>query len=110
MQKYYIVTQADTEDNGHFLYANGVFQDDNGNTQLCINAEEARQLIAEDVAEMCHDGTPFGINEDEEVEIRGKKRIINFVLKHMKPEAGQFAEVMFYDGSKRNYTINEITI
>ena len=30
MRKYYIVTQADTDEDGHFQYANGVFQDDDG--------------------------------------------------------------------------------
>lgn len=59
MRKYYIVTQADISDNGHFQYANGVFQDDVGNPELYINAEEARESLAKDVDEMCKEGNAF---------------------------------------------------
>lgn len=59
MRKYYIVTQADISDNGHFMEPTGVFQDDDGNTELYINAEEARESLAKDVDEMCKEGNAF---------------------------------------------------
>lgn len=120
MNTYFVVTQADIEENGHFLYPNAIFSDDNGNTQLCINGEEARQLLAEDVAEMCSNGTSFAINDGEyvtfdPVDYEGEEdvlriKIIEYVLQNMKPESGQYAEISFSGGNKRNYTINSITI
>ena len=53
------MSQADTDENGHFQYANGVFQDDVGNPELYINAEEARESLAKDVDEMCKEGNAF---------------------------------------------------
>lgn len=126
MNTYFIVTQADIDEKGHFLYPNAIFSDDNGNTQLCINGEEARQLLAEDVAAMCGDvatmrsyGT-VAINGGECVrfepaDYEGKEdafrnRIIEYVLQNMKPDSGQYVEISYDSGSKRNYTINSITI
>ena len=86
MTKYYIVTQADTDANGDFEYPVGIFADDDGNTQLCINAEEARQLIAEELAEMCETNVPFSLNDGEAVEFDLKSKIIEYVLQNMKPE------------------------
>ena len=110
MQKYYIVTQADTDENGHFQYANGVFQDDDGNTELYINAEEARESLAKDVAEMCKEGNAFAVNDEEEVAFESWKEVYEYVMKHLEPRGGQYVLVMFSDGSERNYTINSITI
>lgn len=110
MRKYYIVSQADTDENGHFQYANGVFQDDDGNTELYINAEEARESLAKDVAEMCKEGNAFAVNDGEEVAFETWKEVYEYVMKNLKPESSQFVEVIWGDGSKRCYTINSITI
>lgn len=110
MRKYYIVTQADTDEDGHFQYANGVFQDDDGNTELYINAEEARESLAKDVAEMCKEGNAFSVNDEEEVAFETWKEVYEYVMKHLEPKGGQYVLVMFSDGSERNYTINSITI
>ena len=115
MKKYYIVTQADTDANGDFEYPVGIFSDDNGNTQLCINAEEARQLIAEDLAVMCEasgraGGREFSLNGGDVVAFDLGSKIIEYVLQNMKPEDGQYAIIQFSDGSQRLYTLNTITI
>lgn len=110
MRKYYIVTQADISDNGHFMEPTGVFQDDDGNTELYINAEEARESLAKDVAEMCKEGNAFAVNDEEEVAFESWKEVYEYVMKHLEPESGQYVLVMFSDGSERNYTINSITI
>ena len=110
MRKYYIVTQADTDEDGHFQYANGVFQDDDGNTELYINAEEARESLAKDVAEMCKDGEEFALNDEAEVHFNSWKEVYEYVMKNLKPESSQFVEVIWGDGCKRCYTINSITI
>lgn len=110
MKTYFIVTQADTDENGHFQYANGVFQDDDGNTELYINAEEARESLAKDVAEMCKGGNAFSVNDGEEVAFETWKEVYEYVMKNLEPKGGQYVLVMFSDGSERNYTINSITI
>ena len=110
MRKYYIVTQADTDEDGHFQYANGVFQDDDGNTELYINAEEARESLAKDAAEMCKEGNAFAVNDEEEVAFETWKEVYEYVMKHLEPKSDQYVLVMFSDGSERNYTINSITI
>lgn len=110
MTKYYIVTQADTDANGDFEYPVGIFADDDGNTQLCINAEEARQLIAEELAEMCETNVPFSLNGGEEVVFHLKSKIIEYVLQNMKPEDGQYATLRYSDGEQRLYTLNSITV
>lgn len=110
MRKYYIVTQADISDNGHFMEPTGVFQDDDGNTELYINAEEARESLAKDVAEMCKEGNAFAVNDGEEVAFETWKEVYEYVMKNLKPESSQFVEVIWGDGSKRCYTINSITI
>lgn len=110
MKTYYIVTQADTDENGHFQYATGVFQDDDGNTELYINAEEARESLAKDVAEMCKDGNAFVVNDGEEVAFETWKEVYEYVMKNLEAKSGQYVLVMFSDGSERNYTINAITI
>ena len=110
MRKYYIVTQADISDNGHFMEPTGVFQDDDGNTELYINAEEARESLAKDVAEMCKEGNAFAVNDDEEVAFETWKEVYEYVMKHLEPKSGQYVLVMFSDGSERNYTINAINI
>ena len=110
MRKYYIVTQADISDNGHFMEPTGVFQDDDGNTELYINAEEARESLAKDVAEMCKDGEDFALNDEAEVHFNSWKKVYEYVMKNLKPKALQMVEVIWADGSKRCYTINAITI
>ena len=115
MTQYYIVTQADTDANGDFEYPVGIFADDNGNTQLCINAEEARQLIAEDLAAMCEasgrtGGREFSLNGGEVVAFDLRSKIIEYVLQNMKPEDGQYAIIQYADGSQRLYTLNTITV
>lgn len=110
MRKYYIVTQADISDNGHFMEPTGVFQDDDGNTELYINAEEARESLAKDVAEMCKEGNAFAVNDGEEVAFETWKEVYEYVMKNLEPKGGQYVLVMFSDGSERNYTINSITI
>lgn len=110
MRKYYIVTQADLSDNGHFMEPTGVFQDDDGNTELYISAEEARESLAKDVAEMCKEGNAFAVNDDEEVAFESWKEVYEYVMQHLEPKGGQYVLVMFSDGSERNYTINSITI
>lgn len=110
MRKYYIVTQADISDNGHFMEPTGVFQDEDGNTELYINAEEARESLAKDVAEMCKDGEDFALNDEGEVHFNTWKEVYEYVMKNLKPAACQFVEVIWGDGSKRCYTINAITI
>lgn len=111
MRKYYIVTRADLSDNGHFMEPTRVFQDDDGNTELYINAEEARESLAKDVAEMCKDGKEFALNDEAEVHFETWKEVYEYVMKNLKPEAYQMVEVIrgVY-GSKRCYTINSITI
>ena len=110
MRKYYIVTQADISDNGHFMEPTGVFQDDDGNTELYINAEESRESLAKDVAEMCKEGNAFAVNDGEEVAFETWKEVYEYVMKNLEAESGQYVLVMFSDGSERNYTINSITI
>jgi hypothetical protein len=110
MTKYYIVTQADTDSNGDFEMPTGIFADDDGNTQLCINAEEARQLIAEDLANMCDPNVPFSLNGGEVVAFHIKSKIIEYVLQNMKPENGEYAIIQFGSGDQRLYTLNSITV
>ena len=104
------MTQADISDNGHFMEPTGVFQDDDGNTELYINAEEARESLAKDVAEMCKEGNAFAVNDGEEVAFETWKEVYEYVMKNLEAESGQYVLVMFSDGSERNYTINSITI
>lgn len=110
MRKYYIVTQADISENGHFMKPTGVFQDDDGNTELYINAEEARESLAKEVAEMCKEGNVFAVNDGEEVDFESWEEVYEYVMKHLEPTDGQYVVVMYSDGSERNYTINSITI
>jgi len=110
MTKYYIVTQSDTDANGDFEYPVGIFAEENGNTQLCTSPEEARQLIAEDLAEMCETNVPFSLNGGEEVVFHDKHKIIEYVLQNMKPEDGQYATLRYSDGEQRLYTLNSITV
>lgn len=110
MKKYYIVTQADTDSNGDFEYPVCIFSDDNGDTQLCINAEEARQLIAEELAEMCEPNVPFSLNGGDVVAFDLGKKIFEYVLQNMKPEDGQYAIIQYSDGEQRLYTLNSITV
>ena len=109
MRKYYIVTQADISDNGHFE-PTGLFQDDDGNTELYINAEEARESLAKEVAKMCEDGEDFALNDEAEVHFETWKEVYEYVMKNLKPEAYQMVEIIWGEGGKRCYTINEITI
>ena len=111
MQTYFIVTQADTNENGHIQYATGVFSDDAGNTELYINAEEARESIANDVANMVGDGSlDVAINDEDVFSVTSWKEAFEHVMKNMKPESGQYVLLTWSDGSERTYTINGITI
>ena len=51
MKTYFIVVQADCGIDD-YLQNSTIFCDDNGNTELYINAEEAREAIARDVAKL----------------------------------------------------------
>lgn len=115
MKKYYIVTQADTDDNGDFASPVDIFADEAGNTQLYINAEEARQRIAEELAVMCEpcgriSGREFSLNGGEVVAFDLGSKIIEYVLQNMKPEDGQYAIIQFYEGGQRIYTLHSITV
>ena len=115
MKKYYIVTQADTDDNGDISSPVGIFADENGDTQLFINAEEARQHIAEELAVMCEpsgriSGREFSLNDGDVVAFDLGSKIIEYVLQNMKPEDGQYAIIQFYGGGQRIYTLNSITV
>lgn len=111
MKTYYIVTQADTDENGHIQYATGVFSDANGNTELYINAEEAREAIAQDVANMVGDGSlDVAVNDEEVFSVISWKEAFEHVMKNMKPESGEYVLLTWSDGSERTYTINKITI
>ncbi len=111
MTTYYIVTQADTDANGHIQYATGVFANDDGHTELYINGEEARESIAQDVANMVgEDSLDFSINDEDEFTATSWKEAYEYVMKHMKPEASQYVLLTWSDGSERTYTINAIQI
>jgi hypothetical protein len=111
MTTYYIVTQADTDKNGHINDATGVFDNEDGNTELYINGEEARESIANEVANMV-DGTELNIsiNDADTFTATSWKEAYEYVMKNMKPEARQYVLLMWSDGSERSYTINAIQI
>ena len=111
MKTYYIVTQADTDENGHIQYATGVFTDGDGNTELYTNGEEAREAIAQDVANMVGDGSlDFSINDEDGFTATSWKEAYEYVMNNMKPEAGQYVLLTWSDDSERTYTINAIQI
>jgi hypothetical protein len=110
MQKYYVVAQSDTDENGKLVYPNRLFTDGAGVPQLYISAEEAREEIARDVANCCAMGTRFAINDTAEYTEKSWTDAYQRVIKEMKPEDGQYVVVMFHDSTERNYTVCEVMV
>ena len=110
MTNYYIVTQADVDAEGHIGSNTAVFTDEDGNTELYINAEEAREAIANEVANVGQGGVVLSMDGNEPTEYTLWSDIYTKILNGIDPEDGHFVKITFYDGAERTYTINRITV
>ena len=62
MKTYFIVAQADTDSDG-YLKSTAIFCDNDGNTELYVSAEEARESIARTVAEFADVMSSLSFND-----------------------------------------------
>lgn len=112
MNTYFIVVQADTDAN-NMLTDSAIFSNDDGNTELYINAEEAREAIARDAESAADAISELGFNgsyNQVEVDSVCKSGFIEAIIKGIEPEDGQFLWLSFGDGSQRTYTVKKVTI
>lgn len=112
MKTYFIVVQADTDSEG-YLKNSAIFCDDNGNTELYVSAEEARESIAREVAiyadvisSLSFNDSGFTINIDAACETG----LAQEVIKGLEAEDAQDVWIRFGDDSQRTYTIKALTI
>lgn len=121
MKTYFIVTQADTGSDG-ILQHSAIFCDNDGNTELYISAEEAREAIAREVEKYAVMLRSISFNDSDEIInvddvfhetgliqelITG---LIQEVIKGIKAEDAQDVWCLFEDGSQRTYTIKAVTV
>lgn len=112
MKTYFIVAQADTDSDG-CLKNTAIFCDNDGNTELYVSAEEARESIARTVAEFADVISALSFNDSLEsidLDAACETGLAQEVIKGIKAEDAQDVWLRFGDGSQRTYTINSITI
>ena len=112
MKTYFIVVQADCGTD-QYLQQSAIFCDKDGNTELYINAEEAREAIARDVAKVIDSVSSLSFNDSEEtinIDNACETGIVEAVIKCIEPADGQDVWLRFGDDSQRTYTIKAITI
>lgn len=112
MKTYFIVVQADCGAD-QYLQHSAIFCDKDGNTELYINAEEAREAIARDVANVIDSVSSLSFNDSEEtinIDNACETGIVEAVIKGIEPANGQDVWLRFGDDSQRTYTIKAITI
>lgn len=112
MKTYFIVVQADTGSDG-YLQKSAIFCDNDGNTELYISAEEARESIAREVAKYADVMCSLSFNDSEEtinIESACETGLMQEVIKGIKAEDAQDVWIRFGDDSQRTYTIKAVTI
>lgn len=112
MKTYFIVVQADTGSDG-YLQNSTIFCDNDGNTELYISAEEARESIAREVAKYADVMSSLSFNDSEEtinIEAACETGLMQEVIKGIKAEDAQDVWIRFGDDSQRTYTIKSVTI
>ena len=112
MKTYFIIAQADT-DSEDILQRSAIFCDGDGNTELYVSAEEARESIARKVAEFADVITALSFNDsDETINIDDvyETGLTQEVIKGIEAEDAHYVWIRFGDGSQRTYTIKALTI
>jgi hypothetical protein len=112
MKTYFIIAQADTDSEG-YLKNSAIFCDNNGNTELYVSAEEARESIAREVAEFADVITALSFNDSlVPIDLKSAREagLAQEVIKGINAEDGQDVWIRFGDGSQRTYTIKALTI
>lgn len=112
MKTYFIVTQADTGSDG-ILQHSAIFCDNDGNTELYISAEEAREAIAREVEKHADVLRSISFNDSDEtinVDDACENGLLQEVIKGIKAEDAQDVWCQFEDGSQRTYTIKAVTV
>ena len=112
MKTYYIVAQADT-DSEDILQRSAIFCDGDGNTELYVSAEEARESIARKVAEFADVITDLSFNDSPgsiDLNAACETGLTQEVIKGIEAEDAHYVWIRFGDGSQRTYTIKAITI
>ena len=112
MKTYFIVAQADTDSEG-YLKNTAIFCDNDGNTELYVSAEEARESIARTVAEFADVMSSLSFNDSLvpiDLDAARETGLVQEVIKGIKAEDAQDVWISFGDGSQRTYTIKALTI
>ena len=112
MTTYFIVVQADTGTD-QYLQKSAIFCDNDGNTELYISAEEAREAIARDVANVADSISSLSFNDAWEimnVEKACETWLMQEIINGIEPADGQDVWIRFDDDSQRTYTIKAVTI
>ena len=112
MKTYFIVAQADTDSEG-YLQNTAILCDKDGNTELYVSAEEARESIAREVAKYADVISSLSFNDSEEtinIDAACETGLVQEVIKGIKAEDAQDVWISFGDGSQRTYTIKALTI
>ena len=112
MKTYFIVAQADTDSEG-YLKNSTILCDKDGNTELYISAEEARESIARTVAEFADVMSALSFNDSLasiDLDAARETGLVQEVIKGIKAEDAQDVWIRFGDGSQRTYTIKTLTI
>lgn len=112
MKTYFIVARADTDSEG-YLKNSAIFCDNDGNTELYISAEEARESIAREVAKYADVISSLSFNDSDatiNIEAACETGLIQEVIKGINAEDAHYVWIRFGDGSQRTYTIKAITI
>lgn len=112
MKTYFIVAQADTDSEG-YLKNSTILCDKDGNTELYVSAEEARESIARTVAEFADVMSSLSFNDSLvpiDLDAACETGLAQEVIKGIKAEDAQDVWISFGDGSQRTYTIKALTI
>lgn len=112
MKTYFIIAQADT-DSEDILQRSTILCDKDGNTELYISAEEARESIARTVAEFADVISALSFNDSLasiDLDAARETGLVQEVIKGIKAEDAQDVWISFGDGSQRTYTIKALTI
>ena len=112
MKTYFIVAQADTDSEG-YLKNSTILCDEDGNIEIYVSAEEARESIARTVAEFADVMSALSFNDSRvpiDLDAACETGLVQEVIKGIEAEDDQDVWIRFGDGSQRTYTINSITI
>ena len=112
MKTYFIVAQADTDSEG-YLKNSTILCDKDGNTELYVSAEEARESIARTVAEFADVMSALSFNDSLvpiDLDAACETGLVQEVIKGIKAEDAQDVWIRFGDGSQRTYTIKALTL